>query len=176
MRFTIKCGRRNVRRLINCSLDAFDRTDFTEALEKILGVSPAFMRPPYGSYDSVVREVAGNRNQTLVLWDFECVDHISTRSPYLISLNYSSGDTGGSSASQVRQSYQALANRRPTSVLTLNHETVEASAHASLLFYLGTLQKKGYTFVTVAECLDRDPYKSRGTTNTPGTRDGSWHC
>ena len=45
----------------------------TEALEKILGVSPAFMRPPYGEYDDQVRAVAGNRNQTLVLWDFECV-------------------------------------------------------------------------------------------------------
>jgi hypothetical protein len=49
----------------------------TEALEKILGVSPAFMRPPYGEYDEQVRAVAGSRNQTLVLWDFECVILVS---------------------------------------------------------------------------------------------------
>jgi hypothetical protein len=61
-----------------------------EALIKIAGVMPAYMRPrkltefdtilfyltssyvAYGEYNNIVREVSGARGQTLVNWDFEC--------------------------------------------------------------------------------------------------------
>lgn len=35
-----------------------------QALERILGVAPAFMRPPYGNYNNLVRQVAKERNQS----------------------------------------------------------------------------------------------------------------
>lgn len=70
-----------------------------QALERILGKAPAFMRPPYGDYNNLVREVAKQRNQsreffpwliarpryrkltprlvfssTVALWDFDSQD------------------------------------------------------------------------------------------------------
>lgn len=36
---------------------------FTVALERIIGVTPALMRPPYGSYNDVVRTVSAERGQ-----------------------------------------------------------------------------------------------------------------
>ncbi|KAF8811737.1 glycoside hydrolase/deacetylase, partial [Phlegmacium glaucopus] len=42
-----------------------------QALQKIAGVYPAFMRPPYGSINSNVLQVSFARNQSVILWDFE---------------------------------------------------------------------------------------------------------
>lgn len=64
-----------------------------EALQKIVGVVPAFMRPrkcllppqtftlglhlatlpAYGNYNDLVRQASAVRGQSLVIWDFECV-------------------------------------------------------------------------------------------------------
>ena len=81
---------------------------------RIAGVKPAFMRPPYGSYNDLVRAVAAVRGQQLVIWDFD------------------SGDSVGFTADQSKQAYTDLGNRRPSNVLTLNHETYGAIASPSL--------------------------------------------
>ncbi len=44
-----------------------------EALESILGVKTAFMRPPFGSYSDTVLQVANAHNQSVIIWDFEYV-------------------------------------------------------------------------------------------------------
>ena len=40
----------------------------SEAFSRIIGVKPAFMRPPYGSYNDLVLEVAYTRNQSGALY------------------------------------------------------------------------------------------------------------
>ena len=95
-----------------------------EALERIIGVKPAFTRPPYGNFNDLVRQVADSRGQKLVTWDFD------------------SGDSTGSSAEQSIQAYQTLADQHPSTVLALNHEThgarsrhdrLEPSAHYPMI-------------------------------------------
>ncbi|KAL0066781.1 hypothetical protein AAF712_006173 [Marasmius tenuissimus] len=49
--------------------DEFQKVE--QALQRIAGVTPAFMRPPFGSYNDLVREVAAERGQKVVIWDFE---------------------------------------------------------------------------------------------------------
>jgi hypothetical protein len=75
-----------------------------QALMLIVGVSPAFMRPPYGSINDQLLQIAAIRGQSLVLWDFD------------------SGDSTGSTPAESMQAYTDLANSRPSSVLALNHE------------------------------------------------------
>ncbi|KAG8950185.1 Carbohydrate esterase 4 protein, partial [Tulasnella sp. 408] len=119
------------------------RTD--DALVKILGVKPAFVRPPYGSYNSNSQDVAAQNGQSIVIWDFD------------------SGDSVGASAKQSETDYQNIINQGPSSILTLNHETYETTAREVLPFALSALQAKGYQFVTVAECLGGlEPYLSVG--------------
>ncbi|EJD07768.1 glycoside hydrolase/deacetylase [Fomitiporia mediterranea MF3/22] len=126
------------------------------AMMRILGASPAWMRPPYGNYNDQVRSASAIRNQSLVLWDFD------------------SGDSTGSSAQQSKQAYTDLANRRPNNVLALNHETYSSTAYDVLPFAIQTLKAKGYNFATVAECLGGLPaYHSVGPR---GTKDSSWTC
>lgn len=40
-----------------------------EAFSRILGIKPAFMRPPYGNYNDNVREIAYARNQSRASWN-----------------------------------------------------------------------------------------------------------
>jgi len=75
------------------------------ALERIIGVKPAFMRPPYGSYNDLVRKVAHARGQKLVIWDFD------------------SGDSTGSTPAQSKAAYDKLVDEHPSTILALNHET-----------------------------------------------------
>ncbi|KIY44228.1 carbohydrate esterase family 4 protein [Fistulina hepatica ATCC 64428] len=127
-----------------------------QALMRIVGARPAFMRPPYGAYNDMVSEVAGDRGQSLVLWDFD------------------SGDSTGASVAESEDAYANIIwNQHPSSILTLNHETYATTAYEVLPYAIQQLQSAGYNLVTVAECLGLEPYQSF---NTPETPDSSWTC
>ncbi|KAG7093316.1 hypothetical protein E1B28_006998 [Marasmius oreades] len=127
-----------------------------QALQRIVGVVPAFMRPPYGSYNDNVRAVAAARGQSLVLWDFDA------------------GDADGKPPADNIRDYTDKINQHPNTLLPLNHETYETTAHQVIPQVVSQLKAAGYRMVTVAECLGgMNPYQSVGE---PGTPDGSWSC
>lgn len=86
--------------LVNSELEKIET-----ALERILGVTPAWMRPPWGEYNEIVRNVSGRRGQSIVMWDFDSWDALAE------------------TAEEVKQSYTDLINQHPDNVLALNHET-----------------------------------------------------
>ena len=75
-----------------------------QALQRILGVTPAFMRPPYGNYNNLVRQASYVRGQKLVLWDLD------------------SGDSTGSTAAESNSVYDHIVKKHPSNILALNHE------------------------------------------------------
>ncbi|KAJ3561407.1 hypothetical protein NP233_g10211 [Leucocoprinus birnbaumii] len=79
-----------------------------EALMKISGRYPAFMRPPYGSYNDLVREASAIRGQVLATWDFDTEDSL------------------GASVAQQKSSIDALIKKKPKTILSLEHETYGA--------------------------------------------------
>ena len=76
-----------------------------EALSRILGIKPAFMRPPFGSYTDNVQNIAFARGQSLALWDWD------------------TGDADGNTTSQSEAVYNQIANSRLSNALILEHET-----------------------------------------------------
>ncbi|KAK0186011.1 carbohydrate esterase family 4 protein [Armillaria mellea] len=130
-------------------------TRVDKALETILGVKTAFMRPPYGSYSITVLQVAKAHNQSVIIWDFD------------------SGDSTGASAVQSNAKYDALAASHPNTILTLNHETYNSTATTVLPHAIQVLQGAGYHLVTVAECLGLPLYLSVGKA---GAKDSTWTC
>jgi peptidoglycan/xylan/chitin deacetylase (PgdA/CDA1 family) len=76
-----------------------------EAFERIIGIKPTFMRPPYGNYNDNVRSIAYARGQSLALWDRD------------------TGDADGNSTSQSEAVYQDAVNKNVKNMLVLNHET-----------------------------------------------------
>ncbi|EUC56551.1 carbohydrate esterase family 4 protein [Rhizoctonia solani AG-3 Rhs1AP] len=130
-------------------------TKTNEAITKITGRTPAFMRPPYGEYNDEVVETAASNGQTVVIWDFDSQDSI------------------GATAAQSKSYYDDIINKNPGHILTLNHETMETTVHDVIPYALKLIKDKGYKMVTVAQCLGKEPYQA---TTTAATRDGSWTC
>ncbi|KAF8752464.1 Polysaccharide deacetylase [Rhizoctonia solani] len=118
-------------------LSEFSKTD--DAIKKITGAVPAFVRPPFGDYDDDVLEVAASRGQTVANWDFD------------------SGDAAGVSPSESRSQYNKLIMSGPDSILTLNHETKQPTIEDVIPYAIQQIKAKGYKLVTVAECLANRP-------------------
>ncbi|KAG8686469.1 Carbohydrate esterase 4 protein, partial [Ceratobasidium sp. 395] len=132
------------------------------ALKKIAGVKPAFMRPPYGNYNDNVVTVAGQRGQDLVIWDLDTEDSL------------------GATVATSEKYYDDAIAEKPSTILALNHEVygklrlsdectdistppVETTAKQVLPYAIQKLQAAGYQLVTVAECLGKQPYQSVGS-------------
>jgi len=126
-----------------------------QAVQRITGALVAFMRPPYGSYNQMVLDASGIRGQSVAIWDFDSQDSL------------------GASPDQSKALYNDIVNRHPNTILALNHETIETTAHQVLPYAISRLQGAGYRLVTLAECLGMSPYQSVGA---PGTPDSSWTC
>jgi len=126
-----------------------------EALSRILGIKPAFMRPPYGDYNSNIQSIAAARGQSLALWDWD------------------TGDADGNTTAQPEALYNDVANAKVKNALILEHETEEATATTLVPFAIKLFQGKGYNLVTLAECLGVDPYQAIGV---PQTQSSSWTC
>ncbi|CAE6526849.1 unnamed protein product [Rhizoctonia solani] len=131
-----------------------------EAIRKITGHTPAFMRPPFGEYNDEVVEKAANNGQTVVIWDFDSQDSI------------------GATAKQSKSHYGNILDQRPDQILTLNHETIETTvlficSHDVIPDALKKIKDKKYKMVTVAQCLGMEPYQA---ITSPSSRDGSWAC
>jgi len=126
-----------------------------QAIQRITGASPAFMRPPYGSYNALVLQAAYIRGQSVVMWSMD------------------SGDSAGVSVPDQQQRFDNIVNTHPSNALVLQHETHQSTVDQVLPYAITRLQAAGYQLVTVAECLGLAPYKSVGS---PGVRDPSWTC
>lgn len=126
-----------------------------QAIQRITGATPAFVRPPYGNYSDLVLEAAGARGLTVSNWDFDSED--------------------GKSATVERQKalYDAAVLARPSTILSLEHEVHATSVYEVLPYAITKLRAAGYRFVTVAECLNMKPYSS---VRAPAVRDASWVC
>jgi len=125
------------------------------ALHKIIGVVPAFMRPPYGNYNNLVRQASAIRGQVLALWDFDSLD------------------SDGATPAESEALYTQLVKKHPKNILALNHETEETTAHQVLPFAIKKLQAAGYKLVSLAECTGLPAYQTVGA---PSARDSTWHC
>lgn len=126
-----------------------------QAIFRITGAYPAFTRPPFGAYNDLVLQAAYKRGQKVVMWDFD------------------SGDSVGASVAQQKQNYDDIIQQRPSTILTLNHETYETTVYDTLPYAIQQLQAAGYRLVSLAECLGEKPYSYVGT---PAVRDSSWVC
>ncbi|GAB1524875.1 hypothetical protein RhiTH_008031 [Rhizoctonia solani] len=129
----------------------FNKTN--EAIKKITGCDAAFMRPPYGEYNDEVVEKAAANGQTVVIWDFDSADSI------------------GATPEQSKQHYDNILDQHPSSIMTLNHETIETTPNQVIPYAIQKIKQKGYKMVTVAECLGLPACNSQ---TSPAARDAPY--
>jgi len=126
-----------------------------QALMKIVGKYPAFTRPPFGSYNDLVREAAATRGQILATWDFDSEDSL------------------GASVEQQKASMDQLIATHPNNILSLEHESHVTTMTDVLPYYIQKLQQAGYRLVSLAECTGKPAYQ---WTSAPQARDSTWQC
>lgn len=73
-----------------------------------------------------------------------------------------SGDSTGHGASYSENEYRKQANQYPAPGIGLNHETYKATAEEVVPQAIDVLQSAGYKLVSIAECLDLEPYEYVG--------------
>ncbi|KIY61805.1 carbohydrate esterase family 4 protein [Cylindrobasidium torrendii FP15055 ss-10] len=125
-----------------------------DALEKIIGVVPSMMRPPFGSVNDVVLEAAAENGQLVVNWNYDTRDALGASPEESLAVYGEAAGTG-------------------SPILILSHETIETTSTVVLAQAIDTLQGAGYKLVTVAECLGASAYSKTGKR---GSRDDSWTC
>ncbi|KAJ7732442.1 hypothetical protein B0H16DRAFT_1581465 [Mycena metata] len=126
-----------------------------EAFSRIIGIKPAFMRPPYGNYNSNIQSIAAARGQSLALWDWD------------------TGDADGNTTAQSEALYNDVVNAKVRNALILEHETEESTADTLVPFAIQLFQSKGYNLVSMAQCLGVDPYQAVGV---PQQQSAAWTC
>lgn len=126
-----------------------------QAIQRITGAVPAFMRPPYGNYNDLVLTVAGQRGQSVATWDFDSQDGLSAP------------------VDKQKQLYDQIVAQHPSTILSLQHEVHDTTVHQTLPYAIKKLLGAGYKLVTLSECLGMPAYQSTGP---PAVKDASWRC
>ncbi|KAG8909026.1 Carbohydrate esterase 4 protein [Tulasnella sp. 403] len=119
-------------------------TKLDTALEKILGVKPAFVRPPFDKYNNKVLEVIGDNKQDVVIHDFEI------------------GNDNGGTASP-----SDAPTTKPVNGLVASQETDKIFVTMVLKPLIQEIKSYGYKFVTVADCLNKKPYVNKKKPEQP---------
>jgi len=105
----------------------------------------------YGEYNDQVLEVAGQRGQTVVTWDFEYVVFLLLLFITFVIDNslHSSGDSVGATVAESNQRYDDVTKDHPNTLLTLNHEV-----HGRLSFP----SRRKVALLTLASLLETTVY------------------
>jgi len=111
-------------------------------------------RAPYGEYQYSLSAI-GARNQSHISWNFD------------------SGDSLGLTVDEIKARYTTLMNANTNNVIALNHSVQNVTVSTIMPWLLPLLKAKGYSFVTMSQCLGLPAYQFKGTAQT---RDATWTC
>jgi len=126
-----------------------DNKKLEAALEEIIGVKPAFLRPPYGrgAYEDTVQEIFQSLNYTsIIMWNTDTADWENKGdTEYAISEMKKVVDIGGSMIVVNHNHYYGM-----------TEEKLINSAKAEIEYML----EQGYIAVPISECIKRNPYRN----------------
>lgn len=131
-----------------------------EAMIKILGVRPTYMRPPFGSYNDLVIQVLKDRGYTkLWMWTDDTED----------------GNRNGEDVPYAKSVYDRVARDFPKPHNILNHSPYQTTANQVVPYAVQKLQAAGYKLQTLNQCIGGGEWPYIWVSN-PGNRDSSWRC
>ncbi|KAJ3046777.1 hypothetical protein HK097_000523 [Rhizophlyctis rosea] len=127
-----------------------------DALAKIIGAKPTYMRPPYGETNSALNEVARKLGyRAMINWDIDTEDW-NGKTPAQSLAKFTAADTSGH--------------------ISLSHENYQSTVQTFLPSIIQYAKSKNLKLVTVGECLGESQslwYKEVGS---PKGKDSTWVC
>jgi peptidoglycan/xylan/chitin deacetylase (PgdA/CDA1 family) len=132
-------------------------TTLETALMRVIGRSPAFMRPPYGGHLPETVDTLARLGYKVVLWDVDTMDWARN-------------------ATFSQRAYEDSSPAHDEPHIVLNHGVHDSTVNELVPFALEWARRRGYRVVTVGECLglpERAWYKE---VTEPTPPDSSWYC
>ncbi|CAB4375904.1 unnamed protein product [Rhizophagus irregularis] len=131
------------------------------AIKTAIGVTPKYMRPPYGDVDDRVRSILSQLGYKIVIWDKDTNDWMSGEDK-----NFQVSWVEGNFTEWVKED-------DPTGHISLEHDLYKPSAEQGPLV-VPIVQGAGFTIKPVAQCVgDTQPYLESTNTGTTDTTTGS---
>jgi len=128
-----------------------------EAIKQAVGVTPKYMRPPYGDVDDRVRGILTQLGYKIVMWDKDTQDYLT-------------GEDKTFKAEWIEGNFtQWVKEPSTTGHISLEHDLYEASA-ARATYVVPIVQGAGYNVKPVAVCInDPQPYVENVSLSTNST-------
>ncbi|CAG8632553.1 12487_t:CDS:2 [Funneliformis caledonium] len=128
-----------------------------EAIKQAVGVTPKYMRPPYGDVDDRVRGILTQLGYKIVMWDRDTQDYLT-------------GEDKTFKAEWIEGNFtQWVKEPSTTGHISLEHDLYEASA-ARATYVVPIVQGAGYNVKPVAVCInDPQPYVENVSLSTNST-------
>ncbi|KAF9283570.1 hypothetical protein BGZ68_005257 [Mortierella alpina] len=117
-----------------------EMTLLEDAFKKIIGVRPTYVRPPFGSLNSQVLEVLGERDYTAVTWDTDTQDWAH---PDNFEASFKVYETILNNSDEINQPGH----------IVLQHEVNQVTALQVAPMAIDLALVRGFKVVTVGECL-----------------------
>ncbi|KAJ2924894.1 hypothetical protein H1R20_g12201, partial [Candolleomyces eurysporus] len=128
-----------------------------EALKKILGIRPKWLRPPYGGQNSNVVNTLGGLKYKVVTWNFD------------------TEDWNGFSVSASQSKFNSLGS--DPKIIPLSHDALQSTATQLGPWIAQWAKQKGLRAVTLSECLGESiPGGQYDLVGGAGPRDSTWRC
>ncbi|CAG8578917.1 13216_t:CDS:2, partial [Ambispora gerdemannii] len=120
-----------------------------------IGVTPFYMRPPFGECADVCRKTMQSLNYTIVLWNIDSNDWRLGPEP---------GNKQPQTTIHFTNIYGPIsrANPKTDSFIILQHDTDETSVNIAPNV-IDAIKDKGFTFDTVAGCIGNNPPPNENT-------------
>ncbi|RKP13004.1 chitin deacetylase, partial [Piptocephalis cylindrospora] len=116
-----------------------EMTRLDDALRQIIGRSPLYMRPPYGSTSPMARRILHDMGYKVVIWNIETQD---TEHPNNVAASMDAYHRALEAPGASRKGWIAL-----------QHDPVRSTSLQLAPQAIRLAQRLGYRFATVAECL-----------------------
>lgn len=113
---------------------SYQMLQLEKAYLNILGKTPTFMRPPFGSYSPAVLQTLASLGYVVAMWTTD------------------SGDSVGATFAQEKLNYQNAPNGGNQNIY-LNHDFQVQTANTLLAWVINWWKASGLKAVTVAECM-----------------------
>ncbi|KZV87867.1 glycoside hydrolase/deacetylase [Exidia glandulosa HHB12029] len=148
------------------ALDTLAASDLTEemtrleaAFDRILGVRPRWMRPPYGRVNGTVQAALRDMDYRIALWDADSEDW-NRRTPQ-------------QSLARLTKSSSA----HDAGFVALMHDPIEGTSLELGVELARWAQARGLRLVTLSECLgEHQPDGQYERLGSPQLRDENWSC
>ncbi|KAG4096539.1 glycoside hydrolase/deacetylase [Neocallimastix lanati (nom. inval.)] len=134
--------------------------DMTDKIEEIIGVKPAYFRPPCGNgaynesdphkreMSEMIQEYLGERGYNIIMWGTDTMDW-----------QYKE-DVDSVIATMNEQLADPSVSPKTHSFITLMHDVYPSTVNIVLPTVIEYVQSVGYEFVPLSECIGVSPYQS----------------